>query len=52
MAYNPNDCVEIRWAAPPGSDEIKTCQRHAPAEQIAEMERLRAWFSTRDRPAN
>ena len=31
MAYNPNDCPEKRWAAPAGSDELSTCNRHAPA---------------------
>ncbi len=52
MAYNPNDCVEIRWAAAPGSAEMSTCQRHAPAEQRARMESHRPWFEHRKRPAN
>ncbi|MES1206297.1 MAG: hypothetical protein ABUS79_10210, partial [Pseudomonadota bacterium] len=26
IAYNPNDCVEIRWAAPVGSPEASTCK--------------------------
>jgi hypothetical protein len=51
MAYNPNDCVEVRWAAPEGSTERKTCNRHAPAEQRARMQELRDWFSSRKRPA-
>ncbi len=52
MAYNPNDCVEVRWAAPEGSDERKSCNRHAPPEQRAEMQRLRGWFQNRERPPN
>jgi hypothetical protein len=31
MAYNPNDCVELRWGAPAKSDEASTCKRYAPA---------------------
>ncbi len=27
MAYNPNDCVELRWGAPDKSDEASTCKR-------------------------
>jgi hypothetical protein len=30
MAYNPNDCVEVRWGAPENSEEASTCKRHAP----------------------
>src|SRR5262245_6439153 len=37
MAYNINDCVEVRWGAPEGSDEAATCKRHAPAGQRAKM---------------
>jgi hypothetical protein len=51
MAYNPNDCVEIRWAAPEGSDERSTCRTHAPAGQRALMRKYREWFATRTRPA-
>ncbi len=50
VAYNPNDCVEIRWGAPAGSEEMRSCRRHAPAEQRARMERYREWFATRMRP--
>lgn len=50
MAYNPNDCPEVRWGAPPGSPEASTCRRRAPAEQQSRMERLRGWFRTRTRP--
>lgn len=52
MAYNPNDCMEVRWGAPAGSAELATCARRAPAEQTARMERVRHWFATRKRPAN
>lgn len=51
MAYNPNDCVEIRWAAPEGGDERATCRRHAPRGQRQRMASLREWFSSRQRPA-
>jgi hypothetical protein len=50
MAYNPNDCVEVRWAAPPGSSEAATCRRRAPAEQAERMRRHREWFHERRRP--
>jgi hypothetical protein len=50
MAYNPNDCVEIRWGAPEGSKEMKTCKRHAPADQRKKMESYRPWFHDRVRP--
>lgn len=51
MAYNPNDCVEVRWAAPEGSDERSTCTRHAPEAQRALMENtFRPWFRDRARP--
>ncbi|MCP4601581.1 MAG: C40 family peptidase [Proteobacteria bacterium] len=50
MAYNPNDCVEVRWGAPAGSDEIVTCQKRAPADQIERMLSYRGWFKKRTRP--
>jgi hypothetical protein len=50
MSYNPNDCIEIRWAAPEGSDEMRSCRRHAPAEHRARMRQYREWFATRQRP--
>jgi hypothetical protein len=50
MAYNPNDCVEIRWAAPEGSEEYATCQRHAPDAQHQRMLSYRSWFADRQRP--
>ncbi len=30
MAYNVNDCVELRWGAADNSDEASTCKRRAP----------------------
>jgi hypothetical protein len=50
MAYNPNECVELRWGATPGSDEAAPCKRHAPSEQVAKMQSYRAWFHERRRP--
>lgn len=50
MTYNPNDCVELRWGAPPGSAEASTCRTHAPADQKARMETYRPWFHERRRP--
>ncbi|MEM9194537.1 MAG: NlpC/P60 family protein [Myxococcota bacterium] len=50
MAYNPNDCVEIRWAAPEGSDEQASCRRRAPRDQQARMAQYREWFQNRRRP--
>jgi len=50
VAYNPNDCVEMRWGAPPGSAEASTCSRRAPAEQLARMAGYRPWFHERRRP--
>ncbi|MGB7040445.1 MAG: hypothetical protein WBD83_12700, partial [Xanthobacteraceae bacterium] len=50
MAYNPNDCVELRWGAPDGSDEASTCKRHAPAAQRAKMADYRNWFRDRHWP--
>ncbi len=50
MAYDPNDCVELRWGAPDKSEEAATCKRHAPAAQRAKMAEYRAWFHERRRP--
>jgi hypothetical protein len=50
MAYNLNDCVELRWGAPANSDEASTCKRHAPRTQHAKMTDYRAWFHERRRP--
>jgi hypothetical protein len=51
MAYNPNDCPEVRWGAPRGSAEAKTCRRRASAEQQRKMQAYRPWFHERRRPA-
>jgi hypothetical protein len=50
MAYNPNDCVELRWGAPAKSDEAASCKHHAPSAQRAKMTKYRAWFHERRRP--
>lgn len=50
VAYNPNDCVEVRWGAAPGSAEASTCRRRAPAQQAARMTTYRPWFHERRRP--
>ncbi len=52
MAYNPNDCVELRWGAPENSEEASTCKRHAPQAQRAKMSEYRAWFRERHWPAH
>lgn len=50
VAYNPNDCVEARWGAEPGSEEYTACRRHAPPEQRARMQQYRVWFHETRRP--
>jgi hypothetical protein len=50
MAYNINDCVELRWGAPDGSEEAATCKRRAPGTQRQKMSEYREWFSERRRP--
>jgi hypothetical protein len=50
IAYNPNDCIEVRWGAPEGSSEHASCKRAAPRRQKRKMARYRAWFSERRRP--
>ncbi len=52
MAYNPNDCVELRWGAPEGSAEASTCKRRAPAAQRAKMSGYRSWFHDRHWPTH
>jgi hypothetical protein len=53
MAYNPNDCVELRWGAAENSDEASTCKRHAPAAQRAKMSSdYRVWFRERHWPTH
>jgi hypothetical protein len=53
MAYNPNDCVELRWGAPENSEEATTCKRHAPQVQRDKMATAyRAWFRERHWPTH
>jgi hypothetical protein len=49
-AYDPNDCVEVRWGAPADGAEASTCRRRAPAAQRARMDAYRVWFHERRRP--
>jgi hypothetical protein len=50
MSYNPNDCVEVRWGAPEGSEELSSCRRRAPASQQEKMKSMRQWFHERRYP--
>ena len=51
MAYNPNDCAELRWAAAENSPEAATCKRRAPQAQRAKMSSdYRIWFQERHWP--
>jgi hypothetical protein len=50
MAYNPNDCSEVRWAAPADSQEMSSCNRRAPEAQRRRMADYRQWFASRQRP--
>jgi len=50
MAYNPNDCAEVRWGAPEDSEEYAPCKRRASAEQQSRMQKYRSWFAERRRP--
>lgn len=50
MAYNPNDCVERRWGATPGTADYTTCRRQSPVEHRARMEEYRPWFREARRP--
>jgi hypothetical protein len=50
MAYNVNDCVELRWGAPDKSDEASTCKQRASEAQRGKMAGYRAWFHERRRP--
>jgi hypothetical protein len=52
MAYNPNDCVELRWGAADKSDEASTCKRYAPQAQRAKMAQYRNWFHDRHWPTH
>ena len=48
MAYNVNDCVELRWGAKEGSQEAATCRRHAPSGQRAKMSEYRPGSTSAD----
>jgi hypothetical protein len=50
MAYNLNDCAELRWGAAEKTEEASTCKRRAPQAQRAKMTNYRAWFHERRRP--
>lgn len=50
VTWNPNDCAELRWAAPEGSAEASTCVGRRPASQEARMQEYRTWFRERRRP--
>ena len=50
VAYNPNDCIEVRWGAPAQSKEMGPCRRRAPTAQAERMMRYRTWFHDRSRP--
>lgn len=50
MAYNVNDCAELRWGAANDGDEAKTCKSRASSGQRAKMADYRKWFSERRRP--
>jgi hypothetical protein len=50
MAYNPNDCAEIRWGAPENSEERSACRRHVSASQLERMQKVRPWFQKRLHP--
>jgi hypothetical protein len=52
MAYNLNDCVELRWGAPKGSQEASTCKRYAPEAQREKMSEYRTWFHERHWPTH
>lgn len=51
MAYNVNDCVELRWGAASKGDEVSTCKRRASGAQRQKMAEYRPWFHERRRPA-
>jgi hypothetical protein len=50
MAYNVNDCVELRWGAPDSSDEVTTSKRLEPEAHSGKMTEYRTWFNERRRP--
>lgn len=50
MAYNPNDCIEVRWGASENSEERSACRRHVSASQLERMRKVRPWFQKRLHP--
>jgi hypothetical protein len=50
MAYNPNDCVELRWGAPDKSEEGIHVQAASAVGAARENGECRAWFHERRRP--
>lgn len=50
VAYNPNDCAEVRWGAKEGTEEYAPCERRAPDAQSQRMLQYRDWFRERKRP--
>lgn len=50
MAYNINDCVELRWGAAEDGQESATCKRRASDAQRKRMAAYRPWFNERRRP--
>jgi hypothetical protein len=51
IAYNPNDCPEVRWGAAEGTEEYEPCGRRAPSGQQRSMAGYRPWFAARRQPA-
>ncbi|MBI5498850.1 MAG: hypothetical protein HY907_01295 [Deltaproteobacteria bacterium] len=51
QSYNPNECPEVRWGAGRKTDEMGPCERHAPADQVRRMEKIRWWHHMRFRPS-
>jgi hypothetical protein len=51
IAYNPNDCVEVRWGASENTPDFATCRRRAPDDQRTRMTQYRPWFRDARRPS-
>lgn len=50
VAYNPNDCIELRWGEADDSLKKTTCRHRTPASQYAIMQNIRKWFEQRLHP--
>jgi hypothetical protein len=50
VAYNPNDCAEVRWGASEGTPEYAPCKRRTPGDQRGRMAEYRSWFREARRP--